>query len=144
MGYSPCSWSGVTSTGRSCLDKPVSGLPSDQRRFDWHSLTMDPVDRGAASQGRKGVIHKGDGEGGGIESPPIPSPPCQRTQVWGGGIPIPHFFIAQLAAHRSLSFSSHAHATSLEACLASHPMASMGMLASRDSTWPPPRPYARL
>jgi hypothetical protein len=92
MGYSPCSWSGVTSTRRSCLDKPVSGLPSDQRRFDWHSLTMDPVDRGAASQGRKGFIHKGDGEGGGIESPPIPSPPCQRTQVWGGGDSHPPLF----------------------------------------------------
>jgi hypothetical protein len=90
---SPLSRSRIASAGGSCLDGPVRGPPSARRCFDRHSPTVDPVNRGATSRCREGVVRGGD-EGGG-ELPPIPSPPCQRTRIWQGGggdfcPPFPH------------------------------------------------------
>jgi hypothetical protein len=89
-GSSPLSRSGATSAGGSCWDGPVGSPPSAQRHFDQRSLTVDPVDRGAMSRGRKGVVCRGDG--GGRAAPRSISPTPEDTSIR-------HFFATRLAVH---------------------------------------------
>jgi hypothetical protein len=93
---SPLSRSRIASAGGSCLDGPVRGPPSARRCFDRHSPTVDPVNRGATSRCREGVVRGGD-EGGGRVAPHSISPLPKDADLAGGeGTSAPHFLIAQL------------------------------------------------
>jgi hypothetical protein len=135
------SWSEVTYAARGCQGRPKSGPPSARRRFDRCSLIEGPDNRDPCIEAEKRSCK---GETTEAESPPPPPfhlplikrrghsrDPCQV---------FPRHTTGGVCVSLSLSASSHVHAATLEARLASCPEASMGRMASRNSPQPSPRP----
>jgi hypothetical protein len=133
------SWSEATCVGKSYPDEPVGSPSSAWGHFSRRPPAEDPIYRGTVSLCREGEVHRGDG--GGKAAPRSTSPSLEDANLEEASVP--HPFTARRAVRRSLSLSSRAHISSLEACLTSCPTASAGGLTSSGSPQPPPRPYAR-
>jgi hypothetical protein len=133
----PPSQSDVTYARRSCLDESVGNLPSARGCFDQRSLAIDPVCRGTASRCGEGIMRGGD-KGGKVA--PLSTSPSPKD-VDPGEASIPHLFAARPTVRQSLSLSSCAHVSSLEACLALRLATSEDESASHGSPRPPLMSY---
>jgi hypothetical protein len=72
------SWSEVTFMGGGCWDRPKGNPPFAWRHFD----RCSPIERPTIGDPRLEAekrVHEGETRG--AESPPVPSPPHQKTQI---------------------------------------------------------------